>query len=431
MRFRAYERVVGEDAGRVLAALEASLRCEVADVERRSNRITVLGLGPGPTRRVNRRDMTVIYVIDENGTAVIDADVSFQASAFLGDVSQDEMMRDRLTEIFRQMRELLAATRYAAAESSEVVEEPVESHEVYGIKAAETFVAQEALQPVAAKEEESPVWGEPAPIVAVPDLVVVEEAPLPEAKGTGAEMPGPKASEVQGLEQELEAAAPKFTEAEVPSAKTVAATFVETAPVKEEAADSEPTSTFEDFDQEDEEESGGQRWWIVLAVLAACVAASLPFGAHYLSQSEQKSAAIPAPAQQQPAIPEKPEDLLRQWEKAIRTTDADAQAAYYAVPVEHYMWRANATRAQIVVDKKADISKRRGEWTVAIEQMQVDQQNDTAIVDLVKHYTQKETGRPQRQWYVPSELKLKYEYGIWWITSERDLGRAASSPDAF
>jgi hypothetical protein len=34
-----------------------------------------------------------------------------------------------------------------------------------------------------------------------------------------------------------------------------------------------------------------------------------------------------------------------------------------------------------------------------------------------------------REWFVPSQLKLKNEYGIWWITSESDLGWALSPDD--
>lgn len=477
----------------MLAALEAVLRTEVADVERRSNRITVLGLGPGPTRRVNRRDMTVIYVIDDDGTTVIDADVSYQASAFLGNVSQDEVMRERLMEIFAQMRELLASTpptppqerQPMSSQEAVAMDQPVVSHEpaiADRVAAHPESIASEQLasppesvipgkgevvaeepphfasaaEPVEKQETRiadptaAPSVPEPAPqtleaaaeaagdpVSAVPEPVVIDENAPPDWV-----VPAAKESKIKPVEWKLEPvpepvvtnmpAPVEASVADIPKthAKDEAVAAIKEAPPTdaETTLAEEPISVEE---EDDTETSGTQRWWIVLAVLAACLAAALPFGMHYLSsrnggqqnqqQADHKSA--PSAASEQQAAVAKPEDLLRQWEESMRTTDADTQASYYTDPAEHYMWRVNATRAQIAADKKAEIAKRHGEWTFAIEQLQIDQQGDAATVNLVKHYTEKQPDRPQRQWYVPAELKLKYQYGIWWITSERDLSQ--------
>ena len=42
---------------------------------------------------------------------------------------------------------------------------------------------------------------------------------------------------------------------------------------------------------------------------------------------------------------------------------------------------------------------------------------------------QQEDGKPAQEWFVPSKLKMKNEYGVWWITSERDLGWVLSPDD--
>jgi hypothetical protein len=42
---------------------------------------------------------------------------------------------------------------------------------------------------------------------------------------------------------------------------------------------------------------------------------------------------------------------------------------------------------------------------------------------------QQEDGKPVKEWFVPSQLKLKSEYGVWWITSERDFIWVPPAPE--
>jgi ketosteroid isomerase-like protein len=124
-----------------------------------------------------------------------------------------------------------------------------------------------------------------------------------------------------------------------------------------------------------------------------------------------------------------PAELLRQWELAMRSRDAAAQVAFYAVPVEHYRRLNNVSKAVILADKQAEINKRKGLWTVKAERVKVDRQSETtANISLLKHFTEQEDSKPVKEWFIPSQLKLKNEYGIWWITSERDFGWV-TSPD--
>lgn len=103
MRFETSEAIAIEDRERVLEALETCLRRVFSQVVRSGDEITLRGLGPSP-RAVNLNDETVLRVRTEDGKTIIDADGNFQASAFLGDMSQDAVVREKLDVVFKQVR---------------------------------------------------------------------------------------------------------------------------------------------------------------------------------------------------------------------------------------------------------------------------------------------------------------------------------------
>ena len=107
MRFLTTETVQTPDSEIVLRALETALP-EISDeVVRDGHQITLRGLGPSPRTR-NPRDITILHVSSDHTTTVIKADVSFQASAFLGTTPQDSVVRSKLDYIFDQVRSQLS-----------------------------------------------------------------------------------------------------------------------------------------------------------------------------------------------------------------------------------------------------------------------------------------------------------------------------------
>jgi ketosteroid isomerase-like protein len=144
-------------------------------------------------------------------------------------------------------------------------------------------------------------------------------------------------------------------------------------------------------------------------------------------------ASDPAPAEpsqvvvKEPGADPDPGVMVTDWEAAMDSNDAAAQAAFYSNPVERYFLRRNLDRNQVLEDKQTAIGKRRGQWGVKMEQVQLTRQGATgARVHLVKHFTVQENGKTVSEWFVPSLLQLTRTNGRWQIISERDLGWAAS-----
>jgi ketosteroid isomerase-like protein len=103
LRFQTTDRVPCEDAELVLAVLEDRLHMLAYEVVREGQRITLFGLGPSP-RAVNPHDKTMIDVSAVDGVTTIDADVTFQASAFLGEAPQDQIVLGKLERVFDEIK---------------------------------------------------------------------------------------------------------------------------------------------------------------------------------------------------------------------------------------------------------------------------------------------------------------------------------------
>jgi hypothetical protein len=477
--------------------LEQRLRAMVSDVERSGNRIILSGLGPS-SRAINRHDTTVIDVWAEDGVTNIGADVSFQASAFLGATGQEEIMRLKLERLFEETKEqldyecrrsearlahmhLLAGIRPRAVAPEQVNEPEPESSVAENYEEPSSLVAHEQHEEEMASDIASPVAAEvqaeepvSAAIERPTDLVEVNAAPpaasvdtetdpvaAEQATEPEPEFDVPVTAAVEETHATVEDAAPDVVADESSAisdppaeAAVVAATPPEASPVVDapraipldqrikspepvSAGDSEADIIEDDVAEEGEEGNRSRRriLWGALGVLAACIPAFLPYGVHYFSslrtgsELNQPVAEVSVPPAAKPIPAADPVELLRQWEMAMRSRDAAAQAAFYAVPVERYLKRYNVSKAQVQADKQAKIDKRKGLWTVKMEQVKIDRKsNTTATVTLLKHYTEQQDRQPVKEWFVSSQLKLKNEYGIWWITSEHDLGWA-TSPD--
>jgi ketosteroid isomerase-like protein len=139
MRFEIHETVQTPDPEVVLRALEMCSREVSSDVVRFGDRITLRGLGPSP-RSKNKHDTTVFCVNAENNETVIQVEVNFQASALLGETSQQEVVRSKLDDLFEQMKAQIqvdslrvvayAAARKSAVASTAVADRPEEARTV-------------------------------------------------------------------------------------------------------------------------------------------------------------------------------------------------------------------------------------------------------------------------------------------------------------
>ena len=103
MRIQTSEMLATPDVEMVLRALEWSLREVSIEVARDGERITVRGLGPSQ-RTMNRNDVTVVDVTCENHHTIVRADIMYQASALLGGISQDDLVRSKLDRVLDRVK---------------------------------------------------------------------------------------------------------------------------------------------------------------------------------------------------------------------------------------------------------------------------------------------------------------------------------------
>ena len=160
MRFEIHETVQTPDPEVVLRALEMCSREFSSEVVRSGDRITLRGVGPSP-RSKNQHDTTVFCVNASNNETVIQGEVNFQASALLGETSQQEVVRSKLDELFEQMKAQIhldskrvaayTAARKSAASSTEgmvssttVIDRPDDPSE---IELHQLELAEEKLRP--------------------------------------------------------------------------------------------------------------------------------------------------------------------------------------------------------------------------------------------------------------------------------------------
>ena len=363
------EQVPCEDTELVLAVLEDRLQTLSGNVVREGERITMFGLGPSP-RAVNPRDTTVIDVRAANGMTLINADVNFTASAFLGELPQDTIVLDKLERVFEELRQEVARktrsngvkvlTNVVVMEHSSTTAEPVKEARLETTEPSTAHLVMEA-----------------------PHIVPVDE---------------------------LRAVASRL----------------------EEKADATKLRT--------------KRRWGWMAAAGVCALGLTIVGARYLLFSQTANgvkeapqpvaapvaatpAAIASATAASPGESEDPAEMLKQWEAAMQSNDAAAQAAFYADPVNRYILRNKVSREAVKADKQFAIDKRKEGWTETLDNIKVQQQGDTASVSLVKHFRVKPDGTTVPEWFIPARLQLKRVDGAWRIVGESDLGWVTSMDD--
>ncbi len=175
MHFELTTTVEEVSSERVLGCLETHLRVVAAEIVRAEGKLTALGIGPSP-RVVNRKDTTVVAAQQVDGATVLSIDVTYQASALLGEMSQDSIVEGKIEGALLEMRRELGLPVHGAG-LIERISAPVEKPAAEGIVPVAEVVTdqvEDVEQLVAAEIAAKP---EPVPVpVPVPEPVVVVAA---------------------------------------------------------------------------------------------------------------------------------------------------------------------------------------------------------------------------------------------------------------
>ena len=125
MKLQLSEVVGHSDADRVLSVLEQYFRDESLEVIRAGDQLTVYGLGPS-YRTMNHSDKTIVRVAPNHRGTVVDVDSHFLASALMGDMAQDTVVRSKVDRVFQRAREqLMAESLSASAGTGKTASKPI------------------------------------------------------------------------------------------------------------------------------------------------------------------------------------------------------------------------------------------------------------------------------------------------------------------
>lgn len=383
MRFQVRETVDTRDPEMVLRVLEMCLRDVSTEVIRKPQQITFHGLGPSQ-RSVNPQDTTVMFVEVENNKTIIDAYVMYQASAVLGEIAQDEVVRQKLDEVFQHMKTQLD------------IEESWDTHFVAEDKGAALPVAEPEIETSEEQELEDVAALEAPQVLAMLEREQSDAGPEPESDLRQGKAAG-------GL--------PSFSRRAVVWTCAIAGMFLIIAAVfllrwhyqnvspRTVAPNSQPAPAPQGLSP-----GGNEKPTVTTAEQKAAAADSAP-----RSEMSYIDAADPRV-------------WLQGWVTAMRTRDAVAQASFYADPVDQYMHLSNVSRDAVLREKQAAIADRRGLWTVRLEKVVIERPMGSEIeVRLMKHFIDQPA--PSEIWerFVRTQLILKRVGGHWKITSEQDL----------
>ncbi len=380
------------DTQKVLQALETCLREVSSEAVSSDDQIVLHGLGPSPVS-FNHRDITVLRLHSDGSKTVIDGDVNFQASALLGEFSQDGVVRTKLERVFEKVK---------------------------------LELKQETAKPAAAREKLVPVVS--STLGNTTKSAASTAAVLP-AKADEADEAGETAAD--GFAE----AAPKWDDSPAPLLW--------------------PHQRHRELEPEDGPPSHRWMWTAVTVALLLILAGAAMFflrerGVSFFVVSRPQPVATRpeagsvAPKRVQPelrddtssAVETAPSEPVRdpavwleEWAAAMRSHDAAAQAGFYAETVDQYLGRREVSREAVLKDRDATIRMRKGLWTMKMEDVRIERQTDSEVeVHLLKHFIDQPAPGEVLESYVPTRLTLKRMDGSWRITSEQDL--ATASPAA-
>lgn len=413
MKLQLDEIVQHPDPDLVLRKLEQYLSEVSLQTVRTEDKLIVSGLGPS-FRTMNPKDKTIIRVTSQPDATTLHAEADFLASALVGDVAQDEIVRSKIERAFELVKTELnydAASHQTPSRTLQAVPTPLD-------------VAVEGVAAMAEASSPPPVEVDvilPAPIDRAPDPLSMSSVELePEQK------PEPKLAPKPETQPTPKGSEPAFT---VPLRSAAAPSVAE---VKADAS------------------SAKRRRSAILLLLPLLVLllAAAGYLQHRHSTSSQSpavpasnttsvaivnKAAAPAPAPPvaaatpaPPASAVTPTDIkawVQAWAAAISTRDVQTQLGFYATPLDRYFLTPNVSREQLLKNKQAEIDDRKGAWTLRAEDIVVQRHTPTnAVVFLTKHITVKLSSSTIREERIKAQLKLKMVDGQWKITSERTVG---------
>jgi ketosteroid isomerase-like protein len=444
LRIQTSDTLATPDAERVLRVLEWSLREVSVEVVREGRWITMRGLGPSQ-RTMNRNDIAVVEVASENDHTVIRADITFLASALMGGVPQDDLVRSKLDRVLDRVKMELG-TKSVRGEASPWASDS--AYEAVDGEARHIF-AEAAL--VAAHSVEPAPYGVAEHIVAAESVREPEPEAVAEAEPAVALQGVSEVSSERVVTPPVELPVVRVTRVATQELKSTGAVAASSpVAVSSPSGHRRAIPIFQSFHPE--EAKTPRRWGLLATVVCMLAAVALFLAWPYLvglvherlapasSGSDQSTAAeaaklsddktpMQAPDANAAAVGDAaihtesdPRVWLESWADAMRGQDAGAQASFYADAVEHYALKSNVSNADVWLDKQNAIQSRPKSWTVRLENVVVEPRPDESIrVRLTKHYTsQSDEGRVSER-FVHSQLKLRKIDGQWKITSEQNL----------
>lgn len=411
MNLQLDEIVDHPDTDLVLRKLEPYFREVSLETARTDDQLLVSGLGPS-FRTMNPRDKTVVRATSQPATTMLHIEASFLASALMGDVAQDDIVRSKIERVFECLK---AELNLGTASHQPAAATPAATVPVVTMPDPPSPVAETApvIATIAEAAAPAPVETEQisaAPVERVPDAAKtqsIEPEPKPEAELKPEAEPQPK-------NDEPVLAAPRG------SAPVLSAVHMEAEPARKKRS----------------------AILFLLPILIVLLIAAGYFlqhpqllqglfpsttATHTPSAPAAKKVAPPAPVATPapPAPAATPKDIkawIQVWVEAINTRDVPSQLAFYDTPLDRYFLASNVSKERLIKDKQAEIDDRKGVWTLKAEDIDVQKQTATnAVVVLIKDITAEVPGSPVRQERLKAQLKLKLVDGSWEITSERTI----------
>ncbi len=362
MRFQFDETVEHPDTDLVLRTLEYCLRDVSLETIRSDDQLVVYGLGPS-FRTMNRNDKTVLLATSQQASTFIHAEGIFLASALMGDLPQDNVVRSKIEWVFDSLKTQLkvapvsppAVPKSSQSDPSTALENPDTSANIKPVAPAPD-VTEKTFRPL---------------IGSIPDV--------PIDRTTGKK---PYRSRLFILLFVLLLiGADLFLQHRYSSLNRFAL-----KPAAKVASSSEHRFP----------------------------SARLGPTAGTLTAQPQSS-----------GTSNNPKDLkawVGSWAAAMRTRNPQIQVSFYAAPVDRYFLRANVSREELFKEKQSDIQGREGLWTLKADYVIVLQETpNTAIVRFTKHIIVESTSESIQERYSRTQLRLRLINGNWKITAEQTL----------
>jgi ketosteroid isomerase-like protein len=468
VKFQFNEIVDHPDANLVLNTLKGCLRDISLEITQAGDQLTIYGLGPS-FRTMNRNDTATLRATSQGTATVLDGEVSFLASALMGDMPQDSAVRSKIEQAIRCLRiqlNLDNIPRQVSSSNGSLREpEPPARIEVLTpftppisspvlpdvlVPTQATAPAKVDVAPVSLQEPEPPAPVEvltpftPATPSPIPSEVLV---PTQATQSVKADVAPQSFAAHQSESAAIEPIEPEEPKAPESPATAVAASFEPPAPVPNRRT-APPVSLPSPIAREESVERGKRSAILPLALsgllILCCGAYFLQHRsllANHLTVNQPKaSLANPVPApdtrSQQPSPPadpvqttpvdSSPKDVkawVQDWAAAMSTPDVQAQLSFYTDPLDRYFLRSNVSKIELLRDKQAEIKDRTGVWVLKAEDVVIDQQTESkAVIRLIKHITVTSPTSSIQEQRIKTQLKLKLIDGNWKITSERTIG---------